>query len=177
MALDARRVAESHAALALALLVDPSTVPDVNRAILLLDEARAGLVGLDPIIALLFNRPVPRISEAIIALRAMLPDTTSTVAIDDSMNRLQSTIRTIQSSALPIMMWRQLLDTAPTDNLKATAARKLQTALSGMQLNADALKRTASDLAGCANVVYMEHRRSEREELLASSSQIRSEPS
>lgn len=172
MPLDANRVAESQAALALALLVDPSTVPDVNRAILLLDEARAGMAGLDPIVDMLFNRPVPRISEAIIALRSLLPDSTSTQAIDDAMDRMQATMRAIQASGLPIMMWRQLLDTAPTDNLKATAARKLQTALSGMQMNADALKRSASDLVGCVNIVYTEHRRNEREKDLANSSQI-----
>lgn len=174
MALDPRKVAESQAGLALALLVDPNTLPDINRAIVLVDEARAGMAGLDPVIEMLFNRPVPRISEAIVYLRAMLPAPTSTVAMDEAMQRMHSASRAIESLGLPLMMWRQMMDTAPTDHLKAIAARKFQAMLVQQQANADALRRTAADVAGCANVVYTEHRTNEREAILASSSQIRS---
>lgn len=174
MPLDKMKVAEAQAALALGLLVDPSTVPDVNRAILLLDEAREGYPGLQRAIDMLFNKPVPRITEAIIAIRTHLPPPASITGVDAAMQRLQAAFKQIEALNMPMVMWRQMIDSGPTDRVKAMAARRLQMALAQQQQNADALKRSAADVSGCLSVVYMEHQESDRESSLSGSSRSQS---
>lgn len=171
MPLDARKVAESQAGLALGILTDPDTVPDINRAILLLDEARAGMGGMDPIIAMLFNKPVPRLSEAIIALRSVVPGAANEGAVDEAMNRMQQGLRSIDNVNGAVKMWRRIMESGPSESIRLSAAQRVQTALAEQQLNADALKRQIADVAGCVNVVYTELRTNQRETELANSSQ------
>lgn len=165
-----RRVAEAQVTLALAVLVEPSCLPDVNRAIILLDNARDTIPGLSPIIEMLFTKPVPRISEAIAAIRALLPHNTGTAAVNNALERVNSATTAVQAECRPLMIWAQLLESGPTENIRAHAARKMHGILLAQQANADALKHNAADAVACLTVVYNERMEQAREAELGSSS-------